>query len=165
MRILALATGNTAILMDWNNRHFKEKNVFSAWHCGVLPNCVCEGVCKLRPNAITVKLRGSAERVTGVLDGTFKSGPVTMARVTETPEGAWKLLVVEGEVGKYPGNPPGGNAWIKVADFDKLYRALLRGFPHHGALVQGHAGKTLVDAAEFLGLEVVAPLPLKGVEE
>ncbi len=163
MHILALATGNTAILMDWNNRHFKEKDVFSAWHCGVMPNCVCDGKCKLRPNALTTKLRGGPDLVTGVLDGSFKPGPVTMARVTETPEGDWKLLVVEGEVGKYAGNPPGGNAWIKVADFDKLYRALLRDFPHHGGLVQGHAGKTLVDAADFLGLEVVTPLPLKGV--
>jgi L-fucose isomerase-like protein len=164
MHMLALATGNTAILMDWNNRHYKEKDVFSAWHCGVLPNCVCDGGCKLRSNALTTKLRGGPDLVTGVLDGTFKSGPVTMARVTETPEGAWKLLIVEGEVGNYAGNPPGGNAWIKVADFDKLYRALLSDFPHHGGLVQGHAGKALIDAAKFLGLEVVAPLPLKGVE-
>ncbi|MFA6449791.1 MAG: hypothetical protein WCX65_10000 [bacterium] len=164
MHMLALATGNTAILMDWNNRHYKEKDVFSAWHCGVLPSCVCDGGCKLRPNALTTKLRGGPEQVTGVLDGTFKSGPVTMARVTETPEGAWKLLVVEGEVGDYPGNPPGGNAWVRVAGFDKLYRALLSDFPHHGAMVRGHAGKAIVDAAKFLGLEVVAPLPLKGVE-
>jgi len=165
MHILALATGRTAILMDWNNRHYKEKDVFSAWHCGVLPSCVCDGGCKLRPNALTTKLRGAPDLVTGVLDGSYAPGPVTMARVTETPDGAWKLLVAEGEVGKYPGNPPGGNAWVRVAGFDKLYRALLRDFPHHGALVQGHAGKALVDAARFLGLEVVAPLPLKGVED
>jgi len=164
MQMLALASGNTPILMDWNNRHFKEKDVFSAWHCGVIPAGICEGACKLRPNKIQADIQGSAEKVTGVLDGTLKRGPVTMARVTETPEGGWKLLIVEGEAEPHAGTPPGGNAWVRVSDFDKLYRALLRDFPHHGALVHGHVGAILADAAHFLGLEVVAPLPVKGLE-
>lgn len=165
MHILALASGNNAILMDWNNRHYKEKDIFSAWHCGVQPSCVCEGGCNLRPNALTTKLRGAPDLVTGVLDGKFKNGPVTMARVAETPDGKWKLLVAEGESVDATGTPPGGYAWVRVADFDKLYRALLSDFPHHGGLVQGHVGKTLIDAAKFLGLEVVAPLPIAGVED
>ena len=165
MHILALATGGTPVLMDWNNRHYKEKNVFSAWHCGVFPASVCKNGCAVRPNAILTNVKGAPDEVTGCLDGQMKPGPVTLARVTETPDGKWKLLIAEGEIVDAPGTPPGGNAWVRVADFDKLYRALLRDFPHHGGLIHGHAGKVLAGAAEFLGLEVAAPLPVSGLDD
>lgn len=164
MHMLSLAAGGPAVLMDWNNRHYKLKNVFSAWHCGVFPPALCGGKCKLAANAIMTGVMGSPDRVYGVLDGALDTGPVTMTRLTETPDGEWKLLVAEGESVQAPGEPPGGNGWVRIADLDRLYRALLRDFPHHGALAMGHSGRLLATAAHFLGLDVVAPLPIKNCE-
>ncbi|MFH1537535.1 MAG: hypothetical protein ABIH66_01155, partial [bacterium] len=164
MHLLSLAAGGPAVLMDWNNRHYKLKNVFSTWHCGVFPPALCGGKCKLAANAIMTGVMGSPEKVYGVLDGALNTGPVTMTRLTESPDGEWKLLVAEGESVQAPGEPPGGNGWIRVADLDRLYRTLLRDFPHHGALAMGHSGRLLATAAHFLGLEVVAPLPIKNCE-
>jgi L-fucose isomerase-like protein len=163
MHLLQLAASRPAALMDWNNRHFKEKDIFSAWHCGPFPPGECEGGCGIRVNQI-MKKEFPPENTIGVLDGKFKTGPVTIARVTQGPDGEWKLLVVEGESVGAAGSPPGTNAWIRVADLDKLYRALLREFPHHAAMVHGRVGRTLVTAAQFLGLRVVAPLPINGVD-
>lgn len=164
MHLLSLAAGEPAALMDWNNRHHKRVNVFSAWHCGVYPPSMCDGECSVVPNKIMSKVLGGPEKVYGVVDSQAAPGPVTMTRLTETPGGEWKLLVAEGESVSAPGRPPGGNAWVSVADLDKLYRALLRDFPHHGAIARGRTGRLLTAAAYFLGVEVVSPLPIEGVE-
>lgn len=163
MHLLQLAAARPAALIDWNNRHFREKDIFSAWHCGPFPPGECEGGCGIRVNQI-MKKNFPEENVIGVLDGQFKTGPVTIARVTQGPDGEWKLLVAEGESVEAAGTPPGTNAWIRVADLDKLYRALLLEFPHHAAMVHGRVGRALVTAAQFLGLRVVAPLPIEGVD-
>ncbi|HOO56820.1 MAG TPA: hypothetical protein PLN69_08340 [bacterium] len=162
MQMLQIASGRPPALMDWNNRHFSEKNVVSAWHCGVYPSAVCDGGCRVQVNQIMNKTYGD-DNVVGTLDGSYEKGPVTVARVTESPDGTWKLLVAEGESVDVPGEPFGTNAWIEFEDLDLLYRALLKDFPHHAAMVPGHVGKCLVDSAQFLGMEVIAPLSIKGV--
>ena len=160
MHLLALAAGRPSALADWNNRHYKMKNVFSAWHCGVFPPSFTARKRTLSYHKIVAGTVG-AENAYGTVELETDPGPVTLARLTESPEGAWKLLICEGEVVKAEGETFGGNAWVEVADLDALYRALLRDFPHHTALVPGHVGKVLETAANFLDLEPVMPLPLK----
>ncbi|OGP61215.1 MAG: hypothetical protein A2V67_10005 [Deltaproteobacteria bacterium RBG_13_61_14] len=159
MHLLGLASGNPAGLADWNNRHYKRRNVFSAWHCGVFP----PGMAKAKPKMKTQKIIGQVtgeDRAMGTLEFEVKPGPVTLARLTETPEGEFKLLIAEGKVVKAEGETFGAHGWVEVSDLDCLYRALLSDFPHHTGIVMGHFGQALLEACKFLGITPVVPLEL-----
>jgi L-fucose isomerase-like protein len=159
MHLLALAAGRASALADWNNRHYKRKNVFSAWHCGVFPPSFTKKKGVMSYHKIVADTVG-AENAAGTVELETDPGPVTLARVTESADGAWKLLICEGDVVKAEGSTFGGNAWVEVKDLDVLYGALLRDFPHHTAIVPGHVGRILETAAYFLGMEPVMPLGL-----
>lgn len=159
MHMLDLAADQPAGLADWNNRHYKLPNVFSAWHCGVFPPGMARKKPKLGPQKIIGQVTGD-DKAMGVMEFEVKPGPVTMARLTETPDGEFKLLVAEGQVVKAEGETFGAHGWVEVEDLDCLYRALLRDFPHHTGLVFGQVGRALVQACEFLDITPVVPLPL-----
>lgn len=161
MHLLSLAANRPAGLADWNNRHFKQKNVFSAWHCGVFPPSFTKKKRELSYHKIVGPDVG-VENAWGTVELETDPGPVTLARLAESPEGLWKLLICEGQVVPADGSTFGGNAWVQVSDLDSLYRSLLRDFPHHTAIVPGHVGRILEKAAYFLGMEAVIPLPLLG---
>ena len=159
MHLLALASGNPAGLADWNNRHYKLKNVFSAWHCGVFP----PGMAKQKPKLKHQKIIGAVtgdDQALGTLEFGVAPGPVTLARLTETPDGEFKLLIAEGRVVEAEGETFGAHGWVEVSDLDCLYRALLADFPHHVGMVQGHVGRALKEAGKFLGITPVVPLEL-----
>jgi hypothetical protein len=44
-----------------------------------------------------------------------------------------------------------------VQDLNRLYRALLRDFPHHTAIAYGHVGRHLAEACRHLGMQPVIP--------
>jgi L-fucose isomerase-like protein len=159
MHMLALASGKASALADWNNRHYKMKNVFSAWHCGVFPPSFTRKRRAMSYHKIVADTVG-ADNAYGTVEMETDPGPVTLARLTESGDCRWKLLVCEGDVVKADGSTFGGNAWVAVKDLDTLYDALLRDFPHHTAIVPGHVGRILDKAAYFLGLETVTPLGL-----
>lgn len=162
MHLLSLVAGSPAGLADWNNRHYKEPNAFSAWHCGVFPLSLSSGVKRLGLHDILAASTGSPEGKYGTIQFTADEGPVTLARVTEHPYDTWPVLVAEGEVVDLPGEPPGSHGWVRVADLDLLYGEILRGFPHHVAIARGAVGGAVSVAAYFLGLEPVMPLPVAG---
>jgi L-fucose isomerase-like protein len=161
MQLLSAVSGAPAGLADWNNRHVAEPDVFSAWHCGVFPASMAGGPCRLGFHNILAEDTGSPEGKHGTIELEIESGPLTMARVTEHPWDEWPLLVAEGEVVKAAGEPYGSHGWVKVSDLDRLYAAVLRGFPHHTAIARGHHGPALLAAAYFLGLEAVVPLEIE----
>lgn len=160
MHLLSLAAGTAAGLADWNNRHYQDVNAFSAWHCGVFPPSLSSGAKTVSYHNILAGSTGTPDGKFGTVELELDEGPVTMARVTEHPWDCWPFLVAEGDVVDLPGEPPGSHGWVRVDDLDLLYAEILRGFPHHTALVRGHLGGVLLAASYFLGLEPVAPLPL-----
>jgi len=161
MHLLALAAGRPAALADWNNRHYQLANVFSAWHCGVFPPSFTKKRRALSYHKIVADTVG-ADNAWGTMELETDPGPVTLARITESPDRQWKLLICEGRVVEAEGETFGANAWVEVEDLDQLYRALLRDFPHHAAIVPGHVGRVVETAAYFLDLSPVVPLPLEG---
>ncbi|MHB8896019.1 MAG: L-fucose/L-arabinose isomerase family protein [Candidatus Geothermincolia bacterium] len=160
MHLLSAIAGAPAGLADWNNRHVTEPDVFSAWHCGVFPPSF-GGACRIGHHNILAGDTGTTDGKYGTLELGMDAGPVTMARVTEHPWDEWPVLLAEGEVVDAPGEPFGGNGWVKVEDLDSLYAAILRGFPHHTAIARGRHGAALLAASYFLDLEPVAPLGLE----
>jgi L-fucose isomerase-like protein len=160
MHLLSAVAGKPAGLADWNNRHFSQEDVFSAWHCGVFPSSMSSPGCRLDYHRILAEDTGTEEGKYGTVELEIDAGPVTMARVTEHPWDEWPVLVAEGEVVKAEGEPFGSNAWVKVSDLDALYASILRGFPHHVAIARGTHGSAMLVAAYFLGLDPVVPLEI-----
>jgi L-fucose isomerase-like protein len=121
---------------------------------------MASGVKRLGKHEILAASSGTDEGKYGTIELAIDQGPVTMARVTEHPWDTWPMLVAEGEVVDVAGQPPGSHGWVRVSDLDMLYAEVLRGFPHHTAIVRGRLGHEVLAAAYFLGLDPVAPLEL-----
>ncbi|MBN1809784.1 MAG: hypothetical protein JW909_12010 [Planctomycetes bacterium] len=163
MHALMLACGGAPALADWNNQHFSDDNVFSCWHCGVFPpSYVRKGTRGTIYNQSIVGASVGMENAEGTFEFEMELGPVTLARVTESPDGCWKMLIEEGEVVACPGKTRGSHGWVRVADLRKLYKALLRDFPHHTGFAYGRAGRALKLAAYFLGITPVIPNGVAG---
>lgn len=160
MHLLSLVAGSPAGLADWNNRHYRQPDVFSAWHCGVFPPSMSAGRKALGMHDILATSTGTDEGKYGTVELSIDEGPVTMARVTEHPLEEWPVLIAEGRSVIAEGEPPGSNAWVRVSDLDALYAAILRGFPHHTAIAGGSFASAVAAAAYFLGMDPVMPLEL-----
>jgi L-fucose isomerase-like protein len=158
MHALQLATGGAAGLADWNNQHYQDNNVFSCWHCGVFPpSFATKGVKPCIYNQSIVGASVGMENAEGTLEFEMRTGPVTIARVTETPDAEWKMLIEEGEVIRAKGETRGAHGWVKVPNLKRLYKALLKSFPHHTGFAYGKVGRSLKLAAEFMGITPVIP--------
>ncbi len=159
MHLLMLVSGSPSALADWNNRHYQLRNVFSAWHCGVFPADFSREKPRLGFHHLFAESKGEASGSYGALEFAMQEGPVTFSRITETEDGKWLSLQVEGMIVSAEGDPPGSHGWVEVSDLDTLYSCLLRHFPHHVAMVRGHYGEALRDVAYFLGMESMEPIP------
>jgi L-fucose isomerase-like protein len=160
MHMLSLVAERPAGLADWNNRHYMQPDVFSAWHCGVFPPSMTRGTKAIGMHDILAASTGTDEGKYGTVELSIDEGSVTMCRVTEHPMEEWPVLVAEGRSVVAEGDPPGSNAWVRVADLDALYSEILRGFPHHTAIARGSCGSAAAVAAYFLGMDPVLPLGL-----
>jgi L-fucose isomerase-like protein len=160
MHAVQLSSGSPAALADWNNLHNDDPDLVNLWHCGVFPR----GFSRSRPH---VRVHGvvaandpeAADRFHGVVELIVDPSAVTLARVTQDPEGAWKALVVEGRIEANPAATYGSYGWCRIPSLRSLYRdVLLRHFPHHVALTRGLTGGVLREAfGSYLGLELYPP--------
>jgi len=163
MHALQLASGGPAALADWNNQHFSDENLFSCWHCGVFPPSFAKS--GARPCICSQSIVGASvgmENAEGTLEFEMKTGHVTLARITETADAEWKMLLEEGEVVLAQGETRGAHGWVRVPNLRRLYKALLRDFPHHAGFAYGHCGRALKLAAGFLGITPVMPNGVAG---
>jgi L-fucose isomerase-like protein len=159
MHALALAAGRPAGLADWNNRHIELDDVFSAWHCGVFP----PSLARARPRVRThFAFEGTelADGGHGSVEFAIEYGPVTLFRITESPDGEWQALIEEGESVEASGDPRGTHGWIRLQDLERTYRAVLHGFPHHVAITSSEVGLALQDACGYVEIDAITPSPL-----
>ena len=157
MHALLLASGSPAALADWNNLHNEDDELVNVWHCGVFPASFAKGKPKLGVHEILAR-GGVAPRedAEATVEFVSKAGPVTLARVTQDPGGAWKALIAQGALEDNPAVTFGGYGWCRIPHLQDLYRnVLLRHFPHHVALTQAHIGNVLWEAfGNYLGFEM-----------
>jgi len=157
MHACQLASGTPAALADWNNLHNDDPELVNVWHCGVFPKAFARTQPIISIHEI---LAGSgaapAEDAQGVVEFVAKASPVTLARITQDPNGAWKSVVVEGAIEDNSAVTFGSYGWCRVRNLDRLYRdVLLAHFPHHVAMTQSHVGNVLWEAfGNYLGFEV-----------
>jgi len=157
MHAAMLASDSPAGLADWNNLHNDDDELVNVWHCGVFPGAFAKTPVKLGVQEI-IASSGAAryEDSEATIEFVAKDNPITLCRITQDPDGSWKSVIAEGAVESNPAETFGAYGWCRIEHLDRLYRdVLLRHFPHHVALTQGHVGNALWEAlGNYFGMSV-----------
>ncbi|MDR1482329.1 MAG: hypothetical protein LBI74_06875 [Synergistaceae bacterium] len=172
--IIAAATGIPPTLLDINNtvpedlfRAHKEAagryditDLFMGFHCGNTPAChVTEP--EMRYQLImkrALEPDGEPDITRGTLEGTIKSGSITLFRLQSTAGAELKSYIAEGEILDIPPKSFGGIGVFAVPEMGRFYRYVLieKQYPHHVGVAFGNAGKTLYSAMKLIGVSDVA---------
>lgn len=157
MHAAMLASGEPAGLADWNNLHNADDELVNLWHCGVFPKAFAKSKPMIKSQEILVS-SGVAplEQSQGTCEFVAKEAPVTITRVTQDPDGSWKVVIAEGDIEDNPAVTFGAYGWCRLKDLQSLYRdVLVRHFPHHCALTLNHCGNVLWEAfGNYLDMNV-----------
>ena len=155
MHAAMLASDSPAGLADWNNLHNDDDQLVNVWHCGVFPAAFARTPVKLGVQEIIASSgAASYENSEGTIEFIARDGPLTLCRVTQDPQGQMKCVIAQGSVEANPAVTFGCYGWCRVPNLDRLYRdVLLKHFPHHVAITQGHVGNALWEAlGNYMGL-------------
>ena len=157
MHAAMLASAGPAGLADWNNLHNEDDELVNVWHCGVFPGSFAQGKPKLGVQEI-IASSGAAtyENSQCTTEFVAKPSPMTLCRVTQDPDGSWKVVIAEGRIEDNKAKTFGAYGWCRIKHLDRLYRDILvRHFPHHVALTQTHVGNALYEAfGNYMGFNV-----------
>jgi L-fucose isomerase-like protein len=157
MHAAMLASGNAAGLADWNNLHNEDEELANLWHCGVFPASFSKRPAKIDIHKIMVAAGGAPrENTFGTVNLVADPSPLTLCRITQDADGAWRAVVAHGDFEQNKAETFGGGGWCRVKNLPRLYRdVLLRHFPHHVAITQTHVGNVLWEAlGNYLGMSV-----------
>jgi L-fucose isomerase-like protein len=156
MHACHLASGSPAALADWNNLHNEDDELANIWHCGVFPKSFAKTPPKMGVQEI-IAGSGAAkyEDSEGTVEFVAKPSPLTLCRVTQDTEGAWKAALAEGRIEDNPAVTFGAYGWCRIPNLQRFYRdVLLRQFPHHVAITQSHVANVLWEAlGNYLGMD------------
>jgi L-fucose isomerase-like protein len=155
MLALALASGEPAALLDWNNNYGDDPDKCVLFHCSNLPTG-CLSCAKMGTQAILGGTVG-LENTWGTVEGRMKSGPFTFCRVsTNDFEGTIDAYVGEGEFTDDPLETFGGTGVARIPDLQGLLRHLCEsGFEHHVAATHARVAHALDEAfGTYLGWDV-----------
>jgi L-fucose isomerase-like protein len=157
MHASMLASGSPAGLADWNNLHNEDEELANVWHCGVFPASFSKRQAKVGLHEIMVKAGGAAaENALGTVELVADPSPLTLCRVTQDADGAWRAVVAQGQIEPNKAETFGAYGWCRIKNLQRLYRdVLLRHFPHHVAITQTHVGNVLWEAlGNYLGMDI-----------
>jgi L-fucose isomerase-like protein len=157
MHAAMLASDSPAGLADWNNLHNDDDELVNLWHCGVLPGAFAKTPMKLGVQEI-IAASGAAsyEDSEATIEFVAKENPLTLVRATQSAEGEFQAMVAQGHIEDNEAVTFGAYGWCRIPELQRLYRdLLLRHFPHHVAITQGHVGNVLWEAfGNYLGASV-----------
>ncbi|KAA3607517.1 MAG: fucose isomerase [Planctomycetota bacterium] len=148
MHAAMLASDSPAGLADWNNLHHEEDELVNIWHCGVFPAAFAGSPVKLGVQEI-IASSGAAryEDSEGTIEFVARESPITLCRVTQNVEGGFRAVLAQGRFENNAASTFGCYGWCRLPGLQRLYRnVLLRHFPHHVALTQGHVANALWEA-------------------
>jgi L-fucose isomerase-like protein len=172
--VISLATQVAPTLLDINNTvpadmfetgkpaigNYKNTDLFMGFHCGNTPSChIVEPEMKYQLiMKRSLEPDGAPDITRGTLEGTIKSGDVTIFRLQSTAEAQLKSYVAEGAVLDLPPKSFGGIGVFAIPEMGRFYRHVLiaKRYPHHTGVAFRHAGKTLFSAMKLLGVPDVA---------
>jgi L-fucose isomerase-like protein len=101
---------------------------------------------------------GEPDITCGTLEGDLKSGSITFFRLQSAADTTLHSYVAQGEILPIATRSFGGIGVFAIPEMGRFYRHVLiaKGYPHHGAVAFGQAGKTLFAAMKLMGIEDVA---------
>ena len=172
--IACCATGAAPTLLDINNTvpadiyqseiqgkyAYTQKDTFMGFHCGNTPACYLKnphmGYQLIMKRSLEPD--GEPDISRGTLEGDLKSGRITFFRLQSAADTSMHSYVAQGEILPVATRSFGGIGIFAIPEMGRFYRHVLieKGYPHHGAVAFGEAGKILFAAMRLLGVEDVA---------
>ena len=174
-------TGEPVTLLDINNSvpadmyaesiqsryGYRPNEVFMGFHCGNTP------ICRLTSGTMKYQLimnrglenGGEPDITRGTLEGDIIPGDITFFRLQGNKDSVLQAYVAQGEVLPVKTCSFGGIGVFAIPDMNRFYRHVLieGGYPHHGAVAFGHAGKAIFSVLKLLGVENVSFNQPKGM--
>ena len=174
-------TGEAVTLLDINNSvpadmykesiegkfAYRHNETFMGFHCGNTP------MCRLTKGTMKYQLImnrglencGEPDITRGTLEGDIAPGEITFYRLQGNKDSKLQAYVAEGEVLPVATQSFGGIGVFAIPEMNLFYRHVLieGGYPHHGAVAFGHAGKAIFSVLKLLGVEKVSFNQPKGV--
>lgn len=174
-------TGEPVTLLDINNsvpadmfkksidkaHDYDNKEVFMGFHCGNTP------ICRLTKGEMKYQLimhRGlepdkEPDITRGTLEGDIIPGAITFYRVQGGIDSKLRSYIAQGEVLPVATESFGGIGVFGIPEFNRFYRHVLiqDGYPHHGAVAFGKAGKAIYSVLSLLGVGKISYNQPKGV--
>ena len=130
------------------------KDTFMGFHCGNTP------ICKLSFGEMKyqkIMARNLPQECTnGTLEGDIMPGDITFYRLQSTSDAKLRAYVAQGEVLPVATCSFGAIGVFAIPEMGRFYRHVLieKNYPHHGAVVFGHYGKTLYEIFKYLGVAI-----------
>ena len=167
-------TGEPVTLLDINNSvpadmyaesiqsryGYRPNEVFMGFHCGNTP------ICRLTSGTMKYQLimnrglenGGEPDITRGTLEGDIIPGDITFFRLQGNKDSVLQAYVAQGEVLPVKTCSFGGIGVFAIPEMNRFYRHVLieGGYPHHGAVAFGHAGKAIFSVLKLLGVENVS---------
>jgi L-fucose isomerase-like protein len=153
MRALALASGQPAALIDWNNNFEDEEDKAVVFHCSNLPAQVFTDIPVMTYNPGTGASFGN-ENSYGIMYGRVKAEPFTYLRIaTDDFAGNLRAYAGEGQLTDDELDTYGGYGVAEIPHLQDLLQFILRnGFEHHVAMTQARVGAAIREAlGNYLG--------------
>ena len=138
------------------------KDTFMGFHCGNTPSCKMCAERAIKYQLIQHRLLEPADSkpdfTRGTLEGDIAPSDVTFYRLQCDSEGILRAYVAQGEVLPVSTRSFGGIGVFAIPEMGRFYRHVLieKRYPHHGAVVFGHYGKTLFEVFRYLGIADVS---------
>lgn len=160
-------TGEPVTLLDINNSvpkdmyrefiegkfDYKFTDTFMGFHCGNTCSSKIHGA-HLDYQKIMANTH-PAEWCEGTIEGDLNAGDITFYRLQSTADNVLRAYVAQGEILPVATQSFGGIGVFAIREMGRFYRYELigRNYPHHGAVMFGHYGRTLYEALKYIGVE------------
>ncbi len=173
-------TGEPVTLLDINNSvpadmyeaeikgkfpyAYKLTDTFMGFHCGNTPFCRLAPVSKpgvkfqLIQHRLLEPKDSKPDFTRGTLEGDIAAGKITFFRLQSGADTQLHAYIAQGEVLPVATRSFGGIGVFAIPEMGRFYRHVLisKRYPHHGAVLFGHAGKALYTVFSYLGVQDIA---------
>ncbi len=167
-------TGEAVTLLDINNSvpadmykesiegkfNYRHNETFMGFHCGNTPMCRLSCGTMKYQLIMNRGLEGGGEPdiTRGTLEGDIVPGDITFYRLQGNKDSVLQAYIAEGEVLPVATQSFGGIGVFAIPEMNRFYRHVLieDGYPHHGAVAFGHAGKAIYEVLKYLGIEKIS---------
>ena len=133
---------------------------FMGFHCGNTPMCrLTKGTMKYQLIMKRSLEPDSEPDITrGTLEGDIAPGEITFYRLQGNKDSVLQSYIAQGEILPVATQSFGGIGVFAIPEMNRFYRHVLieDGYPHHGAVAFGHAGKALYEVFKYLGVEKIS---------